>query len=245
MRDGSEAGSIAGFEHVDTWIFDLDNTLYPPALDLFTQVDQRISTWIADYHGIDGLSARFLQKHYYRRYGTSLNGLMVEDEIDPGGFLDFVHDIDHSAIRPDHRLGAAIDALPGHKFIFTNGTVKHAEAITRRLGIDHLFEDVFDIVAAGYAPKPKRAPYDLFLARHGLDPTRAAMFEDMARNLEVPKEVGMRTVLVVGPVAGNDTREAWEHPPPAMPHYVDLVTSDLAGLLDALRRGPLGPETLA
>jgi putative hydrolase of the HAD superfamily len=237
MRDGGEGArrlGEVGFEHVDTWIFDLDNTLYPPALDLFTQVDQRISTWIASFHGIDGLSARFLQKHYYRRHGTSLNGLMQEDGIDPAGFLDFVHDIDHSAIHPDHRLGAAIDALPGRKFIFTNGTVKHAEAITRRLGIDHLFEDVFDIVAAGYEPKPRRAPYDLFLARHGLAPTRSAMFEDMARNLEVPKEVGMRTVLVVGPPAGHDSREAWEHPPEATPAYVDLVTDDLAGLLERL-----------
>lgn len=221
--------------HVTHWVFDLDNTLYPPHLNLFTQVDQRITTWIADFHGIDGLAARELQKHYYRHYGTSLNGLMTLDGIDPADFLDFVHDIDHSAIHADHRLGRAINALPGKKYVLTNGSFKHAEAVTRVLGIDHLFEDFFDIVAAGYAPKPKSRPYEIFLDKHGIDPAAAAMFEDLARNLEVPHALGMRTVLVVaaGPIPG-DTRHHWELEQSGAP-FVDHVTSDLAGFLEGLR----------
>lgn len=221
--------------HVRTWVFDLDNTLYPPAIDLFTQVDRRITAWIADFHGIDGISARALQKHYYQRYGTSLNGLMIEDEVDPVAFMDFVHDIDHSAIRVDDRLGQAIQRLPGRRFILTNGSRKHAEAISGRLGIDHLFEDIFDIAAAGFVPKPKRPAYETFLALHGVDPSGAAMFEDLARNLEVPHALGMRTVLVTGAPtqAAHADRDGWESEGQGE-GYIDHVTHDLAGFLETL-----------
>lgn len=235
MRDTAIPPPAEHLAHVDTWVFDLDNTLYPPETDLFTQVDGRITAWIAHHHGIDGLSARYLQKHYYQRYGTSLNGLMIEDKVDPASFLAFVHDIDHSAIVPNHRLGHAIDALPGRKFILTNGSRRHAEAVAERLGVDHLFEDIFDIEAAGFAPKPSPRNYEIFLDKFGLEPVRAAMFEDLARNLEVPHSLGMRTVLVVPAKPISEERRAdWDAPGSDRLPHVDHTTSDLAGFLEGL-----------
>src|SRR5262249_39296119 len=151
-----------------------------------------------------------VQKDYYRRYGTSMRGLMIEHGLDPDEFLTFVHAIDHSPLEPNPELGAAIEALEGRKLILTNGTRAHAAAVLARLGIDPHFEDVFDIVAAGLEPKPFPQTYDRFLKLHGVDPTRAAMFEDLARNLEVPHTLGMTTVLVVPDGTGEVLRESWE-----------------------------------
>ena len=221
----------ADFAHVRTWVFDLDNTLYPPASDLFGQVDGRITLWIADRYGIDGLSAQALQKYWYQRYGTSLKGMMHDDGIEPGPFLDFVHDIDHSAIEANPRLGRAIARLPGRKFILTNGSRRHAENIAGRLAVDHLFEDIFDIQAAAFTPKPERRAYEIFLERYAIEPREAAMFEDLARNLEVPHALGMRTVLVVGPGPAADTRADWEKAAAQAAPWIDHVTDDLAGFL--------------
>src|SRR3954470_74969 len=140
--------TMCGFAHVETWVFDLDNTLYPHHANLWEQVDNRITTWIAAYFGVDGLTARALQKHYYKLYGTSLRGLMIDEGISAEQFLEFAHDIDHSPLAPDPSLGLALAALPGRKLIFTSGSRKHAENVTRRLGCEAHFEDVFDIVAA-------------------------------------------------------------------------------------------------
>lgn len=222
----------ADFAHVDTWVFDLDNTLYPHDANLWEQVDGRITTWIAGHFGVDGLTARAIQKHYYKKHGTSLRGLMIEENVQPAAFLDFAHDIDHSVLAPDERLDAALGKLPGRKLIFTSGSKKHAENVTRRLGIHGHFETVFDIVSADYIPKPAPGTYDRFLAAHGVDPTRAAMFEDLSRNLEPPHALGMRTVLVV-PGARVIERDSWELEGGGT--HVHHVTDDLAGFLHALR----------
>jgi len=136
-----------GFGHVDTWIFDLDNTLYPHEARVWPQVDERITVYLMQMFGLDGLSARALQKYFYHRYGTTLRGLIEEYDIDPYAFLDFAHDIDHSAIELNPSLGAAIEALPGRKLILTNGSRRHAENVAMKLGIYDHFEDVFDIAA--------------------------------------------------------------------------------------------------
>lgn len=227
----------AAFAHVETWVFDLDNTLYPPHADLWPKIDHRITAYLSDMFGLDGLSARALQKHYYQRYGTTLNGLMTEHpEIDTAAFLDFVHDIDRTTLMVDDRLAAAIAALPGRRLVFTNGSRSHAEKTMLALGIAHLFDDVFDIVAGGFRPKPDPATYEQFLGDHGVDPTRAAMFEDIAKNLEPPFALGMRTVLVVPRRDATDHREDWEITR-QVPAYVNFVTEDLAGFLTALRKG--------
>ncbi len=226
-----EAALAARFRSVDVWIFDLDNTLYPAATDLFAQVDVRIRDYVMELVGATAEEARRLQKDYYRRYGTTLRGLMLEHGISPDGFLEYVHDIDHSVVAPDPHLGAMIERLPGRRFIMTNGTRRHAEKVADRLGITRHFEDVFDIVAADLLPKPHRATYEKFLGQAGIDPTRAAMFEDLSRNLEVPDALGMATVLVVP--AGTETvmRETWEFDGRDAPH-VHWVTDHLAGFLE-------------
>lgn len=215
------------FAHVATWVFDLDNTLYPAHTNLFGQVDTRIRDYVRELLGTSPEEAQRLQRGYYRAYGTTLRGLMIEHGISPDGFLEYVHDIDHSAIDPDPALGAAIERLPGRKFIMTNGTRKHAEKTARALGIEHHFEDIFDIVAAGLLPKPHRETYDAFLALHGIEPARSAMFEDLSRNLVVPHDIGMRTVLVVPQGTREVFREAWEMEGRDAAH-VDFVTDDLA-----------------
>ena len=224
---------LSPFTAVDTWIFDLDNTLYPAHTNLFAQVDQKMSEFVAGLLDMEREAARALQKDYYKRYGTTLRGLMVEHGINPDGFLEFVHDIDHSMIVPDQRLSDAIEALPGRRFIMTNGTTAHAQAIAERLGVHSHFEDIFDIVAADLVPKPHVDTYNRFWEKHGIDPSRAAMFEDLSRNLAVPHERGMRTVLVVPQGTREVFREDWELEGQNAPH-VEYVTDDLAGFLERL-----------
>jgi putative hydrolase of the HAD superfamily len=223
-----------GFAQVQTWVFDLDNTLYPHHLNLWQQVDERIRDYIVDMLKITRDDALRMQKDYYRRFGTTLRGLMEEHGLEPDQFLDIVHQIDHSAVTPNPALGDAIAKLPGRKFILTNGTRRHADAVMQRLEIDKHFDDVFDIVAAELEPKPRPMVYDRFLTRHAIDPTRSAIFEDLARNLEVPHALGMVTVLVVPAGAGVVLREDWELAGRNAPH-VDHVTDDLAGFLRDIR----------
>ncbi len=218
------------FAAVDTWVFDLDNTLYPHHLNLWQQVDGRIRDYIATFLKLTHEEAFRVQKDYYRRYGTSMRGMMTEHGMQPDDYLEYVHAIDHSPLEPNPSLGAAIEKLPGRKLILTNGTRKHAQAVTQRLAIDHHFEDVFDIIAAELEPKPSPATYDRFLAQHGVDPARAAMFEDLARNLEAPHTLGMTTVLVVPEGSREVLREEWELQGREAPH-VDHVTDDLVGFL--------------
>lgn len=234
--------TVRTFSDITDWVFDLDNTLYPAHSNLFAQVDQRMGRFISELLDIERDQARMIQKHYYRTYGTTLRGLMTEHGVDPHAFLDYVHDIDHSPVEADPALGAAIAELPGRKFVFTNGSVSHAEAVIARLGIGDPFEDKFDIVAADFVPKPERATYDKFLEKHGIAPDRAAMFEDLPRNLEVPKTLGMTTVLVVPrDVTPTSSRAAWEDEGAERPH-IDHVTDDLARfLVDAAGLNPSKP----
>jgi len=229
-----------GFDHVDTFVFDLDNTLYPHHLNLWQQVDDRIRNYIAKFLGLTYEDAFRKQKDFYRRYGTTMRGLMIEHGMEPDDFLDYVHRIDHSPITPNPALGAALEKLPGRKLILTNGTRVHANAVMKRLAIDHHFEDVFDIVAGELEPKPLPQTYDRFLARHRVDPGKAAMFEDLARNLEVPHRLGMTTVLVVPERTREVFREGWELEGRDAAH-VDHVADDLVGFLEAIAAGRAPP----
>ena len=218
-----------GFGAVETWVFDLDNTLYPSDAKVWPQVDERITLYVMQMFGLDGQSARALQKYFYHRYGTTLKALMEDYQIDPAHFLDFAHDIDHSQIQLDEALGRAIAGLPGRKLILTNGSRRHAEDVARKIGILDHFEDVFDIAASDFVPKPERRAYERFLERHAVDPTRAALFEDIAKNLVVPHELGMTTVLVV-PRTVDPFREAFEQEAVKAP-TIDYVTDALAAFL--------------
>jgi putative hydrolase of the HAD superfamily len=222
-----------GFDHIETWVFDLDNTLYPHHVNLWQQVDVRIRDYIAGFLNVTHEEAFRVQKDYYRRYGTTMRGMMAEHGMHPDDFLEFVHRIDHSPLEPNPALGAALEKLAGRKLILTNGTRKHAEAVMRRLAVHEHFEDVFDIVAAELEPKPLAQTYDRFLARHGVDPNKAAMFEDLARNLETPHALGMTTVLVVPSGTREVFREEWELAGRDA-RYVDHVTDDLVAFLEQL-----------
>ncbi|PWC43524.1 pyrimidine 5'-nucleotidase [Azospirillum sp. TSO22-1] len=181
---------------IRVWIFDLDNTLYPASCNLFAQVDRRIGEFIARHFGIPHDEARAMQKRFFREHGTTLRGLMVEHDVDPEPFLDYVHAIDVTPVEPSPRLDKALERLPGRKVIYTNGSVTHAGNVTARLGIARHFDTVFGIVEAGYVPKPDPRPYATLVERHGIDPKRACMVEDIARNLAPAHAMGMTTVWV-------------------------------------------------
>jgi putative hydrolase of the HAD superfamily len=220
------------FAHVSEWVFDLDNTLYPHRVDLFAQIDRNMTTYVADLLGLAPEDARSLQKQYYHDHGTTLRGLMQHHGVDPMHFLEAAHQIDYSPVPSDEALSAAIKALPGRKFIFTNGTVKHAEAAARALGILDHFEDIFDIVAADFVPKPAGATYDKFASLNRVETRKAAMFEDLPRNLIVPKTLGMKTVLIV-PEGDGASLERWEVVTEDDRH-VDYITDNLSAFLRAL-----------
>jgi putative hydrolase of the HAD superfamily len=225
--------SARGFTHVETWVFDLDNTLYPHHVNLWQQVDVRIRDFVANFLKVSPEAAFKIQKDYYKRYGTTMRGMMTEHGVHADDYLAYVHEIDHSPLQPNPAMGEAIARLPGRKLILTNGSVAHAGAVLDRLGIAEQFEAVFDIIAAELEPKPAPQTYDKFLRLHGVDPARAAMFEDLSRNLVVPHRLQMTTVLVVPDGAQEVVREDWELEGRDAEH-VDYVTDDLTGFLAAL-----------
>ncbi|MGH6815819.1 MAG: pyrimidine 5'-nucleotidase [Hyphomicrobiaceae bacterium] len=210
-----------GFGHVGTWIFDLDNTLYPADCDLFAQVDRRMGTFIARFLGVPEEYAHHLRKTYYRQFGTTLSGLMQVHNMDPGPFLDYVHDVDLSVVAEHPELAAALGRLQGRRLIFTNGSRRHAERVAGKLGVLHLFEDICDIAALAYVPKPHAAAYAAFAQRHAVAAHAAAMFEDMAHNLVEPHALGMTTVLV-------QTRRGAESPPEHIHHIAEDLCAFLA-----------------
>jgi putative hydrolase of the HAD superfamily len=221
------------FTHIETWVFDLDNTLYPHHVNLWQQVDARIGEFIGNYLKVDPIEARRIQKDYYRRYGTSMRGMMTEHGVRADDYLAYVHRIDHSPLQPNPAMGGAIAKLPGRKLILTNGSTDHADKVLERLGIGSHFEAVFDIIAAELEPKPAPQTYRRFLDLHHVDPAHAAMFEDLSRNLVVPHQLGMTTVLVVPDGSKDVVREDWELEGRDADH-VDHVTDDLTGFLAAL-----------
>lgn len=219
--------------HIDAWVFDLDNTLYPADCHLFRQIDARMAQFICERLELPTEEARRLQKDYYVRYGTTMAGLMREHAVRPDDFLDFVHDIDLAPVEPRPDLAAGVAALPGRKYVFTNGSARHAERVTEKLGLAGAFDGIFDIKAAGYTPKPHRETYERFIAAFTIAPARAAMFEDLAHNLETPAALGMTTVLLCSSaewIADEPADKRPARPGDSHPH-VHHVTDDLADFL--------------
>ena len=223
------------FDHIDTWVFDLDNTLYPHHVNLWQQVDARIGEFVSAWLKVSREEARRIQKDYYRRFGTTMRGMMTLHGVRADDYLAYVHKIDHSPLEPNPAMGAAIAELPGRKLILTNGSVEHVDKVLERLGLTSHFDAVFDIIAAELEPKPAPRTYRKFLDLHHVDPAKSAMFEDLARNLVVPHELGMTTVLVVPDGSKEVVREDWELEGREASH-VDHVTDNLAGFLQALAK---------
>jgi len=218
------------FTETQTWVFDLDNTLYSADSNLFAQIDVKMGEFIAQYLDVSFERARYLQKNYYRQYGTTLSGLMKVHDMKPGAFLDYVHEIDLAPVPEHPELAKAIDALPGRKFIFTAGSRKHAENVAGKIGVLHLFDDIMDIVDTSFVPKEQAEAYDTFLKRHGVDPKQAAMFEDMPHNLLPAHMLGMTTTLVHSSYVDHPIQlkiREWKVPP----EHVHHMTEDLQGFL--------------
>ena len=223
---------------IEVWIFDLDNTLYPASCNLFAQVDRRIGEFIAAHFGIPYDEARAMQKRFFREHGTTLRGLMVEHDVDPVPFLDYVHAIDVTPVAPSPELDRALERLPGRKVIYTNGSIQHAANVTDRLGITRHFDTVFGIVEAGYVPKPDPRPYRELVERHGIAPTRACMVEDIARNLVPAHALGMTTVWV-------RSEADWSRPDEGgvgTGAHIDYVVDDLVAWLSD-ERFPAGADS--
>jgi putative hydrolase of the HAD superfamily len=190
------ATMLSVLRHIESWIFDLDNSLYPASANLFALIDVRMGEFIQKLLGCPPEEARCVQKRYFLEHGTTLAGLMAANGVDPHEFLDYVHDIDLARISADPVLVAVIDRLPGRKFVFTNGDAAYASRVLERLGLANLWDGLHDIHAMGYVPKPNPASYAAMCERYGIEPGRALFVEDMARNLKPAKELGMTTVWV-------------------------------------------------
>ena len=222
------------FGEVGTWVFDLDNTLYPSSCDLFAQIDVKMNAYVSRLTGLPRDDARKLQKQMYVKYGTTLLGLMTERNIDPKHFMDDVHDIDYSSVPRSPGLVRALQALPGRKIVYTNGSRDHAVRVLDRLGATHLFPEIFDIYDAGFVPKPRDASFDKFLADHKVDAGTAAMFEDLPQNLAPAHARGMATVLIASHMDDHPIYKeirGWGDSPPAHIHHrTDDLPAFLAGL---------------
>ena len=224
------------FDHVTSWVFDLDNTLYPSRCDLFAQIDVRMTDFVGALLGLEQEAARKLQKQLYHQHGTTLAGLMIEHKVEPRRFLDHVHDIDYSPVTHSPVLVRALEKLPGRRIVFTNGSRPHAERVLARLGATHLFDEIFDITDANFVPKPKAEAFASFFASHKIDGASAAMFEDLPQNLAPAHQRGMTTVLVHSHLDDHPIyREikAWGDAPPAHIHH---RTDDLPGFLAGIAR---------
>ncbi|MGR3271367.1 pyrimidine 5'-nucleotidase [Thalassococcus profundi] len=208
------------FDHVRHWVFDLDNTLYPPAVRLFDQIEVRMTDFVMQALDVDRARADHLRLHYWRTYGTTLAGLMREHGVDPAPYLLEVHDISFDVLEPDPRLAALIAGLPGRKIVYTNGTAPYAAQVLKARGLEAAFDAIYGVEHADFAPKPERAAFERVFTRDGTDTARAAMFEDDARNLAAPHSMGMRTVHVA-PLA-----EPADH----IHHHTDDLTAFLARL---------------
>lgn len=215
--------------HVTTWVFDLDNTLYPPEAALFSQIEARMTAHVRRLLGVDAAEADRLRAHYWRDHGTTLAGLMAEHGVEPRAYLREVHDIDFSVLTPDPGLAAAIAALPGQKIIHTNADAAYAGRVLAHRGLG-VFDAVYGIEETGFYPKPDARAFAAVREAHGFDPARAAMFEDDPRNLEVPAALGMRTILVGRGRHGPDELAAdFDHGA-----HVQHRTGDLAAFLRSL-----------
>lgn len=208
------------FSHVETWVFDLDNTLYPPQMRLFDQIEERMTAWVSRHLGVSRDHADHLRASYWALYGTTLAGLMHEHGIEPMDYLMDVHDIDFSPLSPDPDLAARIGALPGRRIVYTNADTIYAAKVLQARGLEGVFDAVYGVEHAGFLPKPERAAFEKIFALDGVRPERAAMFEDDTRNLAAPHAMGMRTVHVA--------------PTPIPAAHIQFHTDDLTGFLTAL-----------
>lgn len=224
MTDRNSSQSLTrspanGFGEIDTWVFDLDNTLYPVTETLLRHIDEHMGKFVANFLNVDAIEARRVQKAYFRKYGLTLRGLMIHHGLDPARFFEEMTPMDLTQVDPNPALGEAIKQLPGRKIIYTNASTHHAEMVLDRLQMSGIFEAIYDIAAAEYLPKPALEPYETLCRLHSIDPKRAIMIDDIARNLEPAATLGMTTVWM-------QTGAEWARDVEPEAH-IDHVVSDI------------------
>jgi len=227
MMEVDEGDMRNAFAHVDSWVFDLDDTLYPRSIGIHQQLKQRVVLFIANHLKIDHAAAEAVHLDYYDRFGATLQGLVELHGVVPRAFLDFIHDIDLSVLTRNSALIAGLQALPGRRVVFTNASRGHAAAVLNAMGLLDLFDAVGSIEDCDFVGKPHPSAFSGFFDANGIDPAASAMFDDRVGNLIVPCQLGMKTVLVVEPLVG--ARERFEKP-----RHVDVVISDIAAFLRKL-----------
>ncbi|MFM2236565.1 MAG: hypothetical protein RL209_599 [Pseudomonadota bacterium] len=213
------------FDHIDSWIFDLDLTLYGPEANIMAQVRDRIALYVERYFNISSDAAHHIRHTYWKKYGTTLGGLMAEHSVDPHGYLDFVHDVDMSLLLPAPDLRGQIEALPGRKLIFTNADAPYAHRVLAARGLDSVFEDIFDIHRMQHVPKPASVSYDRLCNELHIDPARALFVEDSAHNLGPAKALGMTTIWVNHDIAVDRADTA---------PFIDHEIADISGWLSSI-----------
>ena len=218
----TETGARPDLRHVGAWIFDLDNTLYPPGTEFMALIEGKIKDFVSRQTGLPPDEAWDLQKRYLNAHGTALAGLMAFHGVEPHAFLDEIHDVSLDSLQPDPELRAALARLPGRRLVFTNGSAWHAERVLDRLDLADLFDEVFHLEAAQLISKPDPAAFDLFIKAHAVTPAESAFFEDRAINLEPAARLGMTTVLV-GPRAAENADRFVDFRTPAIPPFVNAA----------------------
>lgn len=218
----------ARFAHIRDWIFDLDNCLYPASTGLFDLIDERMGAYIQRLLACDPVEARRVQKAHFHEHGTTLAGLMKEHGVEPTDFLEDVHAIPLDRVRRDERLASALGRLPGRKIVFTNGDEPYARRVLEAIGVHHHFDELHDIHASSYRPKPDPHGYELLCERFGIEPERAVLADDMAANLRPAKALGMTTVWV------DNGSERGNH---GLGDFIDHRIQDVSQWLESILEG--------
>jgi len=221
---------LSDMKNIKYWIFDLDNTLYPYQADLFSQVDKKMGLFIQEMFNVSFEEARRRQKSFFKTYGTTLRGLMTEHGIQPYDYLKFVHDIDFSVLEIDETLVAALDRLPGEKFIYTNASTDYAKVVLSHIGLSGKFKDIFDIHDANFLPKPDIRSYHKMIDKFSIDPKASVMVEDIAGNLNPAAELGMTTVWLPSDDQRSDndrTHKNIDYITESLPQWLTRVLSEL------------------
>ena len=215
---------------IDTWIFDLDNTLYSADSGIFQQVHQLMGEFIKNYLKVDLKEAKIIQSKYYKEHGTTLKGLMDNYGVDPDHFLAEVHKLDYSIVSSNEKLNIQLKKLIGKKIIYTNANLQHTLDVLERIGLTNFFDEIFDIKMANYIPKPEIKPYQQIIEKYDLNPNSSAMFDDIAKNLVPAKKVGFTSVWI------NAGYENFSDDIKSSKKYLDYTTTDLHIFLEKVNK---------